>query len=290
MEGMKKKSANIGLLPLLLLILCGCGSEAVFIPDVAFTMGFDQYNEESLSREFPDIPRLLDKEGFRTSLFLIDSAGPLWEEELAGATASFHVWAPLRGPEAVRFHRDRPGTSGLWLALGDNILAGSAPDNLMVLIPRGETAWFQLNSVLIKEGYTRVAGVFSSSAAEVSGVADLMNRQLEWFFLLKEPADVENALAFLKNQASGKADLIILAAGEADAQLYQELVHWKVPLVLEAPFPGVESNPMVKGVIVTAWAAGFRGVSLEAGETQGGRYYFDRQLWWRGGKSLQPLE
>jgi hypothetical protein len=176
------------------------------------------------------------------------------------------------------------------LAQGDNLLAGSAPENLIVMIPRGEKAWVQLNSVLIKEGYDRVAGVFSSSAAETSGLDDFMDRQLEWFFPLKESADVENALAFLKNQTSGKADLIILAAGEANAQLYQELVHWKVPLFLEAPFPGAESNPMVKGVFVTDWSDGIRAVGIGAGEVQGGLHYFDKQLWWRGEKSLQPLE
>jgi hypothetical protein len=287
---MKKNAARIWMSILFLMTLSGCGPEAVFIPDIAFTMEFDKSGEASLSREFPDMKRVLAREGYRSSLFYIDSSPSLWETDLALKTADLFVWAPLRGPEAVRFHQAHPETSGLWLALGDNPLADSVPENLAVVMPRREKAWTQLNSVLNKEGYHRVAGIFSALAAGDPGVEDFISPNLEWFFSLTGTNGPEEALEFLKNRVSGEADLIILAAGEANPRLYQELMHWKIPLVLEAPFPGAESNSMVKGLLVTDWTEGFKTVREGGNQPSGGLLYFNSSLWWREENVLQPRE
>jgi len=285
---MKKIAAGFWIGIVFLIILTGCGPEAIFIPDIAFIMDFDQYGETSLSKEFPDMKKLLAREGFRSSLFLLEGSSSLWETELAMKSAELIVWAPLRGPEAVRFHQAHPEASGLWFALGDSRLSGSAPENLAVMIPRREQAWTRLNSAANKEGYRRVAGVFSAGTANDSGVKELLSHNLEWFYTLADANEPDEALAFLKSKVAGEADLIILAAGEANPKLYQELTHWQVPLVLESPFPGAESNPLVKGLLVVDWSEGFKAVRAGGTGASEGLLYFNTSLWWRKDKVLQP--
>ena len=287
---MKKAVVSTGMLMLMLIVLLGCSPEAVVIPDAAFILGFDRYGEASLSKEFPDLEALISQGGFRTTSFSLDLTAGSWEPELLRQSARFFVWAPLRGSEAVRFHQNHPETAGLWLSLGMNRLTDLAPENLAVLVPRREYAWNQLNSILIKEGYRRVAGVFSSSAAAEAGIEDVILPNLEWFYSLDSSEGSDAALEFLKNHVSGEADFIILAAGEANPRLYQELRHWQVPLFIEAPFPGAESDPSVKGLFVSDWSEGLKKFFREKVGVAGGLYSFNSRLWWRHEKGLQPRE
>lgn len=204
---------------------------------------------------------------FRTSLkevgvqavpFSIEEEEDTWHISLSETDGAFIVWMPLTWREALAYHGSYTDRRGILLSPGGSLEAYTKGSGLTILRSTRRPNWDGVVELILSEELVRVVGIFSEEMAMDPANLRRLDQSIEFHQLnLADTAESQEAIEFLRTRMNkGGVELIILAASEANRDLYEMVANNDIALFMEYPFPGSEELANTKGFFLFPWGSG----------------------------------